>query len=461
MKTQSIHNLLMAFFIIVGMSGCCCDKPTPVPEVLYAYLGQQQQQKPSTDGYCAYFDLSDGMLSAYSDPVTKDYLKSIVNKITGNNTCKQVYALKNGKVEKLEKSQTELYNYILNPKSYAQMAPIEETLKQIVSDDKSAFLITDFEEYTNRSIQQQNYAKKYFEEWLNKGFDISFFVMDYKEGKKNKHLYFTVFDSPSRTLFKDIAAALDGQQVNYKLFNLTTDLVTYTYNYAAATRGGCYHDATTFEDIVSCTNETGGEDCYTIYKEFKSEFYPFEARWTDIVSNAKSMSEEGNTPVFTHLITGPVADFSLMNGYEIEKLTLHISNIQNDFNKFTGYYDFHKSGVNVDEEGKVLPEFDYSKGGGTISEVADLFIYNGRLEDGKASINIDFCPGFSGEIANMSSSDLLRVDVIIAECRPKYGVIDELFAWDGNDSLAQAVRNTLQDINPQGKIIYTFFIRAL
>lgn len=461
MKTQSIHNLLMAFFIIVGMTGCCCDKPTPVPEVLYAYLGQQQQQKPSTDGYCAYFDLSDGMLSAYSDPVTKDYLKSIVNKITGNNTCKQVYALKNGKVEKLEKSQTELYNYILNPKSYAQMAPIEETLKQIVSDDKSAFLITDFEEYTNRSIQQQNYAKKYFEEWLNKGFDISFFVMDYKEGKKNKHLYFTVFDSPSRTLFKDIAAALDGQQVNYKLFNLTTDLVTYTYNYAAATRGGCYHDAATFEDIVSCTNETGEEDCYTIYKEFKSEFYPFEATWTDIVSNAKSMSEEGNTPVFTHLITGPVADFSLMNGYEIEKLALHISNIQNDFNKFTGYYDFHKSGANVDEEGKVLPEFDYSKGGGTISEVADLFIYNGRLEDGKASINIDFLPGFSGEIANMSSSDLLRVDVIIAECRPKYGVIDELFAWDGNDSLAQAVRNTLQDINPQGKIIYTFFIRAL
>lgn len=451
----------MVSSIVATMCGCSSGSETSVPEVLYAYLEQQQENKASTDGYCAYFDLSDGMLSAYNDPVTKDNLKSIVNKITGNKACKQVYALKNGVVEKLDNSQTELYNYILNPKSYARMAPLEETLKRIVADDKSAFLVTDFEEYTNGSIQQQNYAKKYFVEWLNKGFDISFFVMDYMEGKKNKHLYFTVFDSPSRTLFNDIAAALDGRQVNYKLFNLTTDLVLFDYNYMAATRGGSYHDATTLEDIVSCTNETGEGDCYTIYKEFKSEFYPFEAAWTEIVANAKSVSEEGNTPIFTHLITGPKADFSLMSGYQVEKLALQIRDIQNDFDKFTGYYDFIKSGLNADEEGKVLPEFDYGRGGGTMSEVADLFVYSGKVDDGNASVNIDFRPGFSGEITNMSTSDLLRVDVVIAECRPKYDLVDELFAWAGNASLAQAVRNTLQEVNPQGKVIYSFFIRGL
>ncbi len=461
MKTKSIYNLLITSFVAAGMCGCC-DETSPIPEVLYAYLEQQQEQKVTTDGYCAYFDLSDGMLSAYSDPITKDNLKSIVNKITGNVTCEQVYALKNGMIEKLEKSQTELYNYILNSRSYAQMAPIEETLKQIVSDNKSAFLVTDFEEYTNGSIQHQNYAKKYFVEWLNKGFDISFFVMDYTEGKKSKHLYFTVFNSTNRTLFNDIESALDGKkEANYKRFNLTTDLITFDYNYAAATRGGSYHDANTFEDIVSCTNETGKGNCYTIYKDFKSEFYPFEATWTDIVANAKSMSEEGNTPVFTHLITGPVADFSLMSGYKVEKIDIRTCNIQNDFNKFTGYYEFCKSGTNADEEGKVLLEFDYNKAGGTISEVADLFTYSGKINNGKASVNIDFRPGFSGEIANMPANDLLRVDVVIAECRPKYNVIDELFAWDGNNSLADAVRNTLQEVNPQGNSIYTFFICAL
>lgn len=181
---KNIYKLLLASFIAVGVYGCTDETASTCPEVLYAYLEQQQKQVIPTNGYCAYFDLSDGMLAAYNDPVTKDNLKSIVNKVTGNTTCKQVYALKNGMVEKLEKSQTELYNYILNPKSYAQMAPIEETLKQIVSDDKSAFLVTDFEEYTNGSIQQQNYAKKYFVEWLNKGFDISFFVMNYTEERK-------------------------------------------------------------------------------------------------------------------------------------------------------------------------------------------------------------------------------------------------------------------------------------
>lgn len=457
------HSLLFsasAAFLVIFFSACSSDS-TPVPEILYAYLGAHEECVGATDGYCAYFDLSDGMLDTYSDPVTKQNIKSIVNKITGNDNCKQVYALKNGLIEKLEKSQTELYNYILSPKSYAQMAPIEEALKAIVSDDKSAFLVTDFEEYTNRTIQQQNYAKTYFVEWLKKGYDIFFFVMDYKEGKKEKHLYFTVFDSPVRTLYKEIMEALKGNGVNYKIFNLSNNLVAYNYNYMAASKGGCYHESASLEDIVSCTNETGEGDCYTIFKEYNAEFYPFEATWKDIVSNANAMKEVGNEPVFTHLITGPVADFTLMNGYEINALALSISNIQKDFDKFAGYYAFKTQGLNADENGNVLSEFDYTQGGSAISQVEDLFVYSGKIDDGKATVNIDFRPGFSGEIANMNTSDLMRVDVVIADCEPKYDVVDQLFGWEGNSSLSQSVRNTLQEMKPAGKVIYSFFIRGI
>lgn len=462
MNMRNPFRLLVYTIISAGFSGCAGgEASSSVPEVLSSYLQQQVVQKDSLQNkYSAYFDLSDGMLSAYTDPVTKENLKSIVNKITGNTSCEQVYALKNGVIENLDLNQTELYNYVLTPASYAKIAPIEEALKQIVSDNKSAFLVTDFEEYSNGIIQQQNYAKKYFMRWLDKGYDISFYVMDYTEGEKQKHLYFTVFDSANGALSKDIANALEGNQVNYKLFNLGTDFVTYEYNYLAETRGGCYHDATSNEDIVSCTNESGSGDCFTLYKAYQAEFYPFEASWTDIVANAKSVSDEGNTPVYTHLITGPVADFTAMSGFDVQELTLKTSNIQKDFGKFSGYYDYKKLGANADEEGKILPEFDYSKGGVPAQEVADMFIYEGTVEKGKATLNIDFTPTFTGQIAGVESGDMLRIDVVIKESQPKYELIDQLFAWEGNASLSQSVKNTLQDINPKGKVIYTFYVRA-
>lgn len=459
MTMKNMYKLGAVTMMIVCAS-CSCKTPLSTPEVLHAYQEYKYSEEKRIDNYNAYFDLSDGLLSAYNDPITKENLKSIVNKITGNSQCKQVYALKNSKIEKLDKSQTELYNYIMTPSSYALLAPIEETLKQIVSEDRSAVLITDFEEYSNGVIQQQNYAKKYFVDWLNKGYDISFYVMDYTEGKKNKHLYFAVFDSAGSALAQDITNALEGNQVNYKKFNLGVDNISYEYSYMSKTTGGSYHSKDGLEDLVSCTNETGEGDCYTLYEDFNSEFYPFEASWEDIVANAKAMSEPGNTPVFTHLITGPIADFTQMTGFEIQRLGLRVTNIQNDFDKFAGYYDFKKTGANVDENGKILPEYDYSKSGGNISEVADMFVYGGQVEKGKASINIDLNPMFSGQIAGVSTGDLLRIDVVITECRPHYELVDQLFAWDGNASLAQAVRNTLQDFIPNGKIIYSFFVRA-
>ena len=83
------------------LCGSCHDL-SPISETLGEYLKYHAEEGKTTSGYDAYFDLSDGMLAAYSNDTTKAELKSIINKITGNKNCRNIYSLKEGAVSKLD-----------------------------------------------------------------------------------------------------------------------------------------------------------------------------------------------------------------------------------------------------------------------------------------------------------------------------------------------------------------------
>lgn len=463
MKNKGNLFALCTAVLMVGAISLfsACGSGTSMPEVLYAYTFYHQPKAQAADGYDAYFDLSDGLLSAYQDATVKNCLKSMVNKATGNTNCKEVYTLKNDNIERSELRQTELYNYILSPQSYQMVAPIERSLAQITSGTRGGLLVTDFEEYNGGHIQQQNYAKKYFINWLNQGNRIVFFVFDYQEGTISKHLYFTVFDTPDHVLLKETEDALKGNSASYQIFRLNKDDITFAATYPAVTIGGAYHDESG-EDIISCTNESGEGDCYAIFPGLNAEFYPFEESWPNIVQNVKDATEAGSdyTPPFAHLISGLRANFENMTGYDIKQLDIRITDIQGDYDKFAGYYDFKQNGNNAGDGGKVLPEFDYEQQGGPISEVKDLFVFAGKVNGKTADIALDFRPNFGGKVANMPMDDLLRVDIVIASCEPRYEALPQLFEWTGNRSLIEAVKNTLQDQNPTGRVIYTYYIKA-
>ncbi len=440
-----------------------CPNGPYYPEILQAYQEYHQPKVDFEKGYDAYFDLSDGLLSAYVDDAQKNCLKSIVNKVTGNSNCGNIYTLKNSTIEKTEKRQTELYNYIMDPKSYQMIAPIEKSLMQILSGKKAALLVTDFEEYNNGQIQQQNYAKKYFIEWLNKGNSIVFFIFDYKENGKSKHLYYTVFDTPDHTLLSETEDALKGNGANYQVFRLNNNQVVFSNNYPAVTKGGIYRDSSG-DDILCGLVETGENDCYTIYDTYHSEFYPFEESWVNMTSNVRDILNpddlDPDEPPFNHLISGVTADFERLSGYNIKKLDIVITDMQSDFDTFAGYYAFKMDGSNSDDNGHVAKEYDYPNIRISNARIQDMFVFGGSVKDGKAELALDFRRYFGGEVANMPPTDLIRVDVVIAECEPRYGVLSPLFEWTGNTSLIQAVKNTLEDQNPIGHVIYTYFLKS-
>ena len=64
----------------------------------------------------------------------------------------------------------------------------------------------------------------------------------------------------------------------------------------------------------------------------------------------------------------------------------------------------------------------------------------------------------------LSDSFVLSDNVIypIAESQPNISPrLDQLFSWGANNNLRDAIRNTLQELNTNGTVIYTYFVKTL
>ena len=100
------------------------------------------------------------------------------------------------------------------------------------------------------------------------------------------------------------------------------------------------------------------------------------------------------------------------------------------------------------------------------------FLRLGKTEvdnPGEFEVLVDFDPKFNGTFSSEEGQTALyRVDIVVKKATPRYELVNQLFAWPGNNSLAESVRNTLQAVNPDdhnstepdGKIIYTAYFRV-
>ena len=78
----------------------------------------------------------------------------------------------------------------------------------------------------------------------------------------------------------------------------------------------------------------------------------------------------------------------------------------------------------------------------------------------KTEIGINFSPNFTGSPVGADETDMLRIDVVIAESEPNLSPrLDNLFSFAGNNNLKDAIAVTLQNMNPRGTVIYTYFMK--
>lgn len=510
MKTRNF--LVVGAFLTTGLTmltSCCCDSDdiTTAEKVALYYL-KDSNFNVERDTVDAYFDFSNGMNSAYANDTTQQIVKSIVNKLTSDSSTK-IFSLYNDSIVSLSERQTHLFNAIMLSTSYChQYAPIEKALDNIVKRGNNALLVTDFEEYTpDGVVQRAAFASRYFEKWLGRGGSITFFVTDYMEGNLAKHLYYIVFNKRDHFLLGKIEDALDDQPVNYQTYTLSTNPCKVFTAYRGAAYGGNYMDADGI-DVVSATINNGdaGETYYNFNlggavsflkdsRYFKNgvpmlptEYYPFDCNWTEIVENAKAMSEEGVTPKFTHLLRNLFVDLTNTDSYTVKGMSVIATDVEEDMDKYVenlialsnkpkmisdgegGFVADLQGDASkyYDEKGQLLPEYQYDASHPLpTSEIKDFLVLDQKLfnttktnNPSKVEIGIKFIDGASGQIQGYKPGDMIRLDIVIAQCEPNTNRLQELFSWSGNTNLKDAIVNTLQNLNPVGRVVYSYFIKT-
>lgn len=515
MRKKSAFYYLGVFSLTVLMSSCVssCKKHGDVFDQsgfdpfdsksnirVESYFDALQPQVGNQEAGPAkvYIDFSNGLIQAYiGNPDNASMIEKITQKLTGPDI--NWYGLGKGQIYPLDFPTTELFNKVTDPKSYAtqMMAPIESAVKEITSSNNDALFVTDFEEYTTNGTEQfENFAKNYFIDWLSKGNSIDFFITNYKEKTLDKrlvekHLYFIVFNYGSeKKLLSDIEYSLQGRGYSYQTFSLSTDFYTLTNEYASEKKGGNYYD-NTGTDIVGSLDENQFVNGLKRNKYF--EYYSFLQPWKDIYANSKALSEPGVPVLFNDFFRKLYLDASKDDVFQLKGLEIKVSDVTDDFTFFakTQEVKSHKPKLAKDPNGNSIfseNETDpialtcYDKNGALLTdwiykprEVAilpEVFTLNSDLykngftnNKNKIEIATKYQTNFNGaQIVNPNG--LLRVDLVISDCNPNFDKLN-LFKWESvtnaskqNESLEEAIRNTLDRVNPKGKVIYSYFIKA-
>lgn len=444
------------------------------------YIEATQENNLLNDGASIYLDMSDGMNCAYASTDSKALLQAVVNRLAGNNAIK-FFGLADEKISPLEgKSHTELYNYMLNPNSYdKQKAPIEKTLKEIVEKQQPALIMSDFEEYNGGLIQKAAYAKESFIKWLALGNNISFYKWAFVENGKNKNMYIAVFDDNANRLNSLVESAVKQTNPNIATFVLGSREFAYpTFSqYISLKQGGNYHNSKG-QDAVTAVMENGEPEAYISYSkplasasgapgQFApldnligtfAEYYPLGVEWKDAIANAMRMQEEGvpAEDAYKHLLSNLFIDFGAQNGYSITGIEVRTFDMQETM-QYVG---------NTLASGNPIEKSQLS----TFNNPEINMILTAGMDDisglpkGWKEIFVDFDEKFNGSfMSGKPATDLLKANIVISHASPNIDEVDNYFLWDGNPSLADSVKETLNagSSSPVGRILYTYYIKTI
>lgn len=465
---------IVSYFIIT-------DGPAPFNRVtLDKYVEAQGVDKQLNDSVAVYIDLSDGMLSAYKDETHKKVLKSLINKMAADDAI-DFFTLSSGEIEPRDMSHTELFNFVLDVRNYEKKwsAPIEETLRTIVDKKQPAILMSDFEEYNNGQIQRAAYAKRYLIDWLEMGYNVIFYKWNFVENGINKSMFIAVFDDNYMRLNSRVATAVDSYFSDEDKFVLTGREFTFpTYvSYNTTNNGGVYRiDGN--DVVTNLQSEQNSQDyiCYASPESTPSgmgaysnltqlvgdmaEYYPFGVSWVSAIKNMndyKAGQDNERFKPFKHLLQGLYVDFKAQDGYSIKDVELRVFNISPILDKVAAKLEKQQTITMEDVDAwdecgfEVFNMLQVSKGESDLAESNAIPLY------------IDVHKQFDGTFSRGEESDVLRANIVISDVDVRHNEVEEFFAWDGNTCLSDSVIEALEahTSNPIGKVIYTYYFKAL
>lgn len=423
-----------------------------------------------------YLDMSDGMIHAYATKENREMLQTVIDKLAATAGI-SFFELSKEDISQLDMTHTELYNYMLNPSSYAkkQMAPLEKSLSQIVEKEQPSVLISDFEEYSNGVIQKAAYAKKYFIDWLAKGYNITFYKWAFNENGQDKYLFLAVFDDNAQRLNSMVGNAVERINPDINKYVLGSKYFAYptAVQYISFNKGGNYHSHEGKDNVTNVMENGGSEDYISYAKPYATasgttgtyspldislgtfaEYYPLGVNWKGAIENSAAFKEIQDTKdKFIHLLSGLSIDFGAQNGYSIDGIEARVFDMQATMEAIGNML---ANGEKVDME-KINaienPEINTVMTAGMQPSAS-----------GWANIYVDFDKQFDGTFpGGIPTTDLIRINIVISKAYPEIDEARQFFKWEGNESLSNSVIEALTaaSSNPEGRILFTYYMKTL
>jgi len=436
-----------------------------------------------------YVDFSAGMYTAFGTPVIRGLMAQCFNTLLDSKL--EVYKLVQGAVTPIAvENSTQLGQLVNDPKQYLdRRAPIQTAVEKIVNAGNDALLVTDFEEWQNNTeITATAYLKIAFSKWLDAGNSITFYIADYKEGKVDKHIYFTVFTkgkATSKSLIERLSAALNVLPSKY---TLSANPYAIQTDYPVATTGGIFQDPTAKSEKEKnvLDVQSGYINAWQSHQPY--EYYPLGVDWTTI---EQARADYGDT--FQNVFRKLYIDLSNTDSYISPAFAVRTYAATEDFERYVKSIEVKKHRPKLvkgsagedkfsDQEQDPVALACYNTDGSVKSafvyQAADskaldeVFTLNSQLFNNthatnskKTEIGIAFAQSFTASRIP-DPKKLVRVDLVIHEATPNTGnLILDKFKWsnaDGvmNSALYESVKNTLEDARPHDRIVYTYYIKT-
>ncbi len=503
MKKKIYFAVLLSLVLLVNAckkGHCPADMMLDYPQVIKAYhqnVTKKDNFVNQETKFAVYLDYSSSMKTAFADKKTLDFYEMFINSLK-ISTVDFYEVDKNNVTEIKNLNKNELYKKVKDVARFSGInAPLHQAMQLIMTNKCEAVFITDGELWDNGE-KDDPWAREEFELWLTNGNLIDFYVTDHIDEGKQKHVFYMFFIPKNKiddtqnisNQFKFyLDNSLTAKELVYSKFSFSNNAIKLTQEYKTQKSGGLNPNAILNEETY--INEG---------LNYSFEYIDIMMRWKDIVKYIQFATNDMGQPLKNGepLINQLFVETTNLEFYKIEELGIKVYDAKNDVDKLKAIYEALQNPPSFvkDAEDKIVLDADnkpmldcpgqtdaYSTTGelildtnfvsNNLTEINDLFVFdneafmNNFKQQGRGEIVIKISENFDGSQISETQENLFKIDIYLKKVTP-YVENPNLakFIWQGkqvesNKSIYNSILGALNAANPQGQVIYTFYIKTL
>lgn len=524
LKNTVVRTLLplMTGCLAMGLLGCqsdpceegaCYDwlKPAAAKLLETYHKGEPAVEKnvPVDDSLQVYQDFSDGFQEAWKDTNSMEFYRLFASSLKISST--KFFVVGEKSLDLIEGlSEKDLFARVVNPKNYNRnYAALDLALNKIVSEKKRAVFVTDGELFTKDGGESElPWARDGFAKWLKDGNKLSFYVTDFVEKGKKKHVFYMIFTPANEIGSKaDVTDALEyslknmqvpGSELKYVSFHFQNNAFSLERGHSGKTPGSFNVDLQIMDNGYALNSKNNWE-----YAEIGLGWADIHKYFVEKAIDDNGREIKGGFPLIGSRESGNqpsaiVLDASSLEFYRVNSVKLNVSDVYDDFYAYAldakcsmnpRIVKKRDNGeVEIDPEteepiviqegelccydsiGNMLSQYKYSSK--PIKKLTDVLVLNEQhfnetmVHNAKGEIEIQLASNFDGQSLSAEHDNLLKLELVVSDVQPETENKNlQNFIWEGqklptNKAMFESVIQALRDAKPQGKALYTWYIKT-